>query len=116
MSRGKYSPFLPNKHKDYAFFDRNAKGEIPPEYNGELSVYNPELHFTDCDPDGFNPYGYSAYDRDGKYVGIGNGIDRLGYSENDYLIRFTDDEFNGLHDEAVTEGLHIIALVPGLNA
>jgi hypothetical protein len=96
MSRGKYSPSLPTSNKGYEFFDRNAKGEIPAEYTGDISTFNEEIHFSNYDPEGFDSYGYSAYDSDGKFVGAGNGVDRLGNTEMDYLINFTDEEFYDL--------------------
>lgn len=48
--------------------------------------------FPHYDHEGFDSYGYSAFNSEGKYVGIGQGIDRNGFSENDYLA-MSDDEF-----------------------
>jgi hypothetical protein len=85
MGVGKYSPNLPNLDEPFEFFRYNAKGEIPPEYNPGVDTYDEEIHFGDCDPDGFDRYGYSAYDADGKFVGSGRGIDRDGTTEDDYV-------------------------------
>lgn len=86
---GKYSPWCPNSKKPFSFFNRNAKGEEIPHYNQE--DYDEELHYPNYDHEGYDSYGYSAYDEDGKYVGIGNGIDRHGWTEDDYL----DDYLRG---------------------
>lgn len=98
MSRGKYSPTLysPNllerTEKDYIY---NAKGEIPPNPT-EAGLYDPEIHFGNYDEDGFDSYGYSAYNAKGEYVGVGgDGVDRNGYTEFDYLL-MTDNEFYNL--------------------
>jgi len=45
--------------------------------------------FGNYNDEGFDWYGYSAFDLDGNYVG--NGIDRYGYTESDYLT----DAVNG---------------------
>lgn len=83
MSRGKYSPTVYGSKFEgpYMF---NAKGEVPPATwaDGEYDV---ETHFGNYDKDGYDSYGYSAYDADGKYVGIGDGVDRAGYTEMEYL-------------------------------
>jgi len=34
---------------------------------------------------------YSSFDKDGNYVGSGSGVDRAGYTEDDYLM----DSING---------------------
>ncbi len=83
MGVGKYSPSCPNANKGFAFFDRNAKGDIPPARAAD-EPYDPELHFADYDPEGFDSYGYSAYDADGDFRGHGAGIDRLGHTEDEY--------------------------------
>lgn len=89
MSTGKYSPYCPNNDKDWNYFNRNSYGEFPVEYAKD--TYDEKTMFADYDPDGFDSYGYSAFDHDGTYVGTGNGIDRLGYTEDDYLM----DAVNG---------------------
>ena len=47
--------------------------------------------YGNYDPEGFDMYGYSAFDEDGNYVGSGSGVDRAGYTEDDYLM----DSING---------------------
>lgn len=91
MSRGKYSPRCPHANTDYEF-KYNADGKIPPSYTPGKDVYDTRLHFDNYDEEGFDRYGYSAFDADGNYVGIGDGIDRLGNTEDDYM-RMTDEEF-----------------------
>ena len=95
MSRGKYSPNCPYANKGFEFFDRNALGEIPPAYDHVAGEYEERLHFADYDPDGYDSYGYSAFDSDGDFVGMGSGIDRNGYTEMDYLC-MDDDEFEAV--------------------
>jgi hypothetical protein len=85
MSKGKYSPNLPTAEKPFDFFNRNTRGAIPTDPKEE-AIY---------DPDGYDNYGYSAFLADGSYVGWGRGVDRNGYTENDYLI-MDDDEFNDI--------------------
>lgn len=84
MGQGKYSPVCPhaNTNYDYHF---NAKGEIPPSYDHKVDTWNEEIHFGDYDSDGYDRYGYSAYDANKRFVGTGNGIDRLGNTEMDYM-------------------------------
>lgn len=89
MSRGKYSPFVnlsPNRQFIY-----NAQGLIP---DTDFYEYNEELHFPNYDKDGFDSYGYSAYNIFGKYVGPCNGVDVKGFTENDYLIMDADEFYN----------------------
>jgi len=98
MSRGKYSPSITRAlaARDWSEFRYNADKEIPEDYNRETSgEYNERKHFADYDSEGFDSYGYSAFDSDGNYVGGGDGIDRLGYTELDYL-RMSADEFNDI--------------------
>ncbi|WP_407308154.1 hypothetical protein [Acinetobacter sp.] len=90
MSRGKYSP---TASKQFEPFDRNSKGELPPATWPE--GYDEKVHFANYDANGFDSYGYSAYDAHGTYVGIGEGVDRDGYTEMDYL-RMDDEEFYNL--------------------
>lgn len=94
MSKGKYSPTIYNKIQKGVEFDRNCFGKIPEEYYFEMSIesYNEQTMFADYDSEGFDRYGYSAFDSEGKYVGIGNGVDRNGYTEHEYLA-MSDQEF-----------------------
>ena len=90
MSRGKYSPYCP-KGKVFKY---NAYGRVPESYLvGQ--VYDERIHFANYDDEGYDSYGYSCYDGYGNYVGIGNGLDRLGYTESDYLT-MSDDDFNDI--------------------
>jgi hypothetical protein len=94
MSKGKYSPTVLKTASYYEQnFIYNAKGEIPPD---TWERFNPETHFGNYDKEGYDSYGYSAYDKDGKYVGVGEGVDRNGYTETDYLL-MTDDEYYNEH-------------------
>lgn len=96
MSRGKYSPAIPNKAAGRGFpaYCYNADKQIPPETWAE-GEYDTRLHMGNYDEDGFDYYGYSAFDDNGEYVGIGEGIDRNGYTEQDYMD-MSDDEFYNL--------------------
>ena len=91
MSQGKYSPVCPHARDDKYEYKFNCLGQIPPDYDPALDVYDQKVHFGNYDQEGFDSYGYSAFDADGNYVGIGDGIDRLGYTELDYLCMSTDD-------------------------
>ena len=44
------------------------------------------------DEEGFDSYGYSDFLADGTYVGYGQGIDRNGITEDEYLV-MDDDTF-----------------------
>jgi len=95
MSKGKYSPALTKKiiADNAGQYIYNADKQIPPETWAE-GEYNTRLHYGIYDKDGFDSYGYSAFE-DGKYIDIGAGIDRWGYTENDYLC-MSNDEFNDI--------------------
>lgn len=81
MSQGKYSPRC--RHIELCDFKYNCYGKITePFADGE---YDSKVHFPNYDDEGFDMYGYSAFDGDGNFVGHGEGIDRLGYTERDYL-------------------------------
>ena len=89
MSRGKYSPWCYGSNQasiDYAF---NCYGEVPVDWNKE--DYDEKTMYDHYDSDGFDSYGYSSFDIDGNYVGVGRGIDRYGYTENEYLCMDHDD-------------------------
>lgn len=93
MSRGKYSPWCYGSDQssiDYAF---NCYGEVPVDWNKE--DYDEKTMYDHYDSDGFDSYGYSSFDIDGNYVGVGRGIDRYGYTENEYLC-MTDDKFESV--------------------
>ncbi len=103
MSKGKYSPSLTHKmiaERDFFNgFCYNADKQIPPEWTLEMKErgeeYDTRLYFGNYDAEGFDSYGYSAFDSDGNYIGIGEGIDRWGYTEWDYLA-MSDDEFEDI--------------------
>jgi hypothetical protein len=96
MGKGKYSPSLTREDADRPYTDYcyNADGQIPPETWTE-GEYCTRLHFANYDKCGYDRYGYSAFDADGNYIGIGDGIDRWGYTEMDY-ITMSDEEFNDI--------------------
>ena len=62
-------------------------------------TYDERIHFANYDSDGYDSYGYSAFNSNGYYIGIGNGIDRYGYTEMEYLTmgqnEFEDIAFCG---------------------
>jgi hypothetical protein len=102
MSTGKYSPLCPHANESgWEMFKYNCYGEVPADWNQEVYEdgieYDEKTMFGDYDSEGFDSYGYSAFDADGEYVGIGDGIDRYGYTEMDYLT----DSINGgnLHSD-----------------
>lgn len=94
MSRGKYSPALPRNSED-AKFDRNAYGDVATPFQVGVDQYDEKIHFGNYDEWGYDSYGYSAWLEDGTFVGIGQGIDRLGYTEDDY-ITMSDDEWDNV--------------------
>ena len=81
MSRGKYSPALPHK-TDFSF---NALGQRPAPYSGFPADWDEKTMFANYDDEGFDQYGYSAFAADGTFVGLGQGVDRVGKTEHDYL-------------------------------
>jgi hypothetical protein len=86
MGTGKYSPLCPHAHEDdWGAYAYNCYGEVPPAYDHAAGEYNQKLHYDNYDDEGFDSYGYSCFDADGEYVGCGNGVDRYGYTEMDYL-------------------------------
>lgn len=88
--KGKYSPTVYGSRFDGPY-DRNARGEVPAPWDGEN--YDEETMFGNYDEQGFDSYGYSAYDAAGNYVGVGGyGVDRNGLTEFDYLV-MSDEEF-----------------------
>lgn len=105
MWQGKYSPCARYMNDDCIY---NAMGNVPEPYNvGD--TYNPILHFAYYDKNGFDSYGYSAFDADGNYKGKGaNGVDPLGYTEMDYLAMDEsdwDDMYLAAREWAVGKGL-----------
>lgn len=94
MARGKYSPtiFYTKLYNEATEFVYNAKGELP-VVRGEGDAYDEETMFGNYDREGFDSYGYSAYNEEGEFVGTGNGVDRNGYTEYDYLC-MSDEQFD----------------------
>lgn len=90
MGKGKYSPCYPNCDSDFL---RNCFGDVVEDFLPE--DYNEIYHFESYDEQGFDSYGYSAFDKNGEYVGIGQGVDRLGYTEDDYIL-MTVEEFEDI--------------------
>ena len=99
MSRGKYSPNLPNCNGDADTFSFNCYGKPAAPWTMELKEagveYDVKTMFGDYDNEGFDSYGYSAFNAQGEYVGGGSGVDRNGYTEMDYLCMDADDFDNG---------------------
>lgn len=101
MSKGKYSPALTRKEANHPYTDYcyNADKQIPPEWTLEMHdagmTYDERLYMGHYDENGYDSYGYSAFDSNGNYAGSGYGIDRWGYTEMDYLS-MSDDEFEDI--------------------
>lgn len=95
MSRGKFSPVCPHARTDYEF-KFNCYKEIPSPWTKEIAAsgvqYDEKTMFPNYDSEGFDRYGYSAFDAEGNYLGIGSGIDRLGHTESEYLC-MSHEEF-----------------------
>lgn len=87
MSYGKYSPTLIKKGPHIY----NAYGKIPEDYDHTIDKFDEKIHLANYDEDGYDRYGYSAFHADGSYAGIGDGIDRDGYTENEYLREYTEN-------------------------
>lgn len=101
MSNGKYSPSLTRAHCDrgYDAYCYNADKQLPPEWTLEMRdagmKFDARLYMGCYDDEGYDSYGYSAFDADGNYVGEQNGVDRWGYTEMEYLS-MSDDEFESI--------------------
>ena len=90
MGTGKYSPLCPHAHESgWEAYKFNCYGELPAAWS--MRSYDEKTMYDSYDDEGFDSYGYSAFDADGNYVGGGSGIDRYGYTEMDYLT----DSANG---------------------
>lgn len=86
MARGKYSPNLP-RGKEFIY---NCYGQEPAEWSKVSAMlvgaeYDELTMFANYDDEGYDSYGYSAFDSDGNYVSPGDGVDRNGYTEMEYL-------------------------------
>ena len=91
MSIGKYSPNRPNTAWPRSDFIYNCYGDIPPEWDKTKGPLDEKIHISGFDSNGFDCYGYSSFDEDGNYVGLGEGVDRNGYTELDYLRKSNED-------------------------
>tara|TARA_R110000782_G_scaffold159856_2_gene251937 strand:+ start:1223 stop:1516 length:294 start_codon:yes stop_codon:yes gene_type:complete len=89
MSRGKYSlayKYWPEGY-EHSF---NCYGEEPAPWAGSVNepnrTFDEKTMFGNYDEEGYDYYGYSAFDENGEYISSGNGIDRAGFTEMDYLM------------------------------
>ena len=89
MSRGKYSVEAYKEWGDGYDFKYNCYGQEPEPWTKEMidagMVFDAKTMFGNYDEEGYDSYGYSCFDADNNYVGSGDGIDRAGYTEYDYL-------------------------------
>jgi hypothetical protein len=90
MSRGKYSPKCPNTGIEVFTF--NCYGQMPAPY--DHGTYDEKTMFDNYDSEGFDRYGYSCFNAEGQYVGIGQGVDRQGYTEMEYMVMDNDEWFD----------------------
>jgi hypothetical protein len=90
MSRGKYSVLAFKDWGDDYEFKFNCYGQEPAPWSMELKAagveWDEKTMFADYDEEGYDRYGYSAFDKDGNYVGSCRGVDRAGWTEHDYLV------------------------------
>jgi hypothetical protein len=88
MSRGKYSLVYQSYDKNREF-KYNCYGKDPKPWNKEIRdsgvLYDQKEMFDCYDSEGYDSYGYSSFDYNGNYIGPGDGIDKDGYTEYDYL-------------------------------
>jgi len=95
MARGKYSPNLPHG-KEFIY---NCYGQEPAEWSEGIRqvgiLYDEMTMFVNYDDEGYDSYGYSAFDSDGFYMGIGSGVDRNGYTDMEYLC-MTDEQWENV--------------------
>jgi hypothetical protein len=88
MSRGKYSLAYKRWPEGYEF-KYNCFGQEPAPWTQEMidagEVYDSMTMMDGYDEEGFDRYGYSAFDNDGEYLGHMDGVDRDGWTEDQYL-------------------------------
>lgn len=91
MGVGKYSPHCPHANTGYEF-KFNCYGKEPAPWSLELKAagveYDTKTMFGDYDSEGYDSYGYSCFDADGEYIGLGEGVDRAGKTELEYMEEY----------------------------
>ena len=64
---------MPNCDADFDFYRFNCYGEEPAPWTQEIAdsgvQFDEKTMYGQYDPEGFDGYGYSAFDKDGNYVG-----------------------------------------------
>lgn len=91
MAQGKYSPCLVHG-KEYGFNCYGQEAVTWNKYVADTGVEYDEKTMSDnYDDEGFDTYGYSCFDLEGNYVGIGQGVDRIGYTEDEYYLMSYDN-------------------------
>ena len=90
MSQGKYSPVTTKNTTGFVF---NSLGKVPALAIPDAE-YNEMTMLGGFDQEGFDSYGYSSFNRNGAYVGVGAGVDRNGYTEEQYATMDADDFLN----------------------
>lgn len=95
MSQGKYSPNSPHP-SNFDGFKFNCFGNVPAKWDMDVAKYteyDQKTMYAVYDSEGFDIYGYSAFDADGNYD-FGSGVDRNGMTEyqNPYM-NIDSDEF-----------------------
>ncbi len=100
MSRGKYSLAYKDWPDDYEH-KYNCLKQLPAPWSMELKglgiEYDTQTMMPGYDEEGFDYYGYSAFDLDGNFVGHGDGVDRAGYTESQYLALEDLDSYSPEH-------------------
>lgn len=94
MSQGKYSPNYPQP-SDFDGFEFNCFGNVPAKWDMDVAKYtefDEKTMFVGYDSEGFDRYGYSAFDADGNYD-FGSGVDRNGMTESQYSYMDPDEFF-----------------------
>ena len=90
MGVGKYSPTCKDWPSNYEY-KYNCYGQIPEPWNIDMRdagmLYDEKTMFLNYDEDGFDRYGYSAFDKNVNYV-FGGGMDRVGLTEDDYVLLY----------------------------
>lgn len=87
MAQGKYSPVYRGKGP----WIYNCYGQLPVscEKKGPDFVYDEKTMYANYDKNGFDSYGYSAFDAKGNYA-QGRGVDLAGNTEAAYAFMSPD--------------------------